>query len=59
MFKDCVQFFSALRWTLAQYVFQKSNLGIHNPIDLIYYVDLWVFVLVAPFAVLVEGTFFH
>ncbi len=40
---------------MAQYVFQKANLGFQNPIDLMYYVDLWVFAIVLPFVIVTEG----
>ncbi|KAF4521408.1 hypothetical protein B566_EDAN016976, partial [Ephemera danica] len=46
---------SGLRWTLAQFVMQKSKLGLGNPIDMVYHVQPWMIATVLPFAVTIEG----
>ncbi|XP_063240101.1 solute carrier family 35 member C2 [Bacillus rossius redtenbacheri] len=46
---------SGVRWTLAQLVMQKSKLGLHNPLDMIFFVQPWMIVGVLPFAVAFEG----
>ncbi|XP_049811761.1 solute carrier family 35 member C2 isoform X1 [Schistocerca nitens] len=48
-------FMSGLRWTLAQLIMQKSELGLSNPVDMVYHVQPWMIVSVLPFAVAFEG----
>uniref|UniRef100_A0A1A9UJJ0 Sugar phosphate transporter domain-containing protein n=1 Tax=Glossina austeni TaxID=7395 RepID=A0A1A9UJJ0_GLOAU len=31
-----------IRWSLAQFIMQKSKLGLHNPIDMIYHMQPWM-----------------
>ncbi|XP_071446514.1 solute carrier family 35 member C2 [Hetaerina americana] len=49
---------SGLRWTLAQLVMQKSKLGLHNPIDMVYHIQPWMIVALLPIAIAVEGKSF-
>lgn len=46
---------SGIRWTFAQLVMQKSKLGLHNPIDMVYYMQPWMLLASLPFAIGVEG----
>lgn len=46
-----------IRWTLAQLIMQKSKLGLHNPIDMIYYMQPWMILSVLPFLIVFEGIF--
>jgi solute carrier family 35 protein C2 len=48
-------FTSGLRWTLAQLVMQKSQLGLENPVDMVYHVQPWMIVSILPLAVGFEG----
>ncbi|XP_065359500.1 solute carrier family 35 member C2 [Calliphora vicina] len=44
-----------IRWSLAQFVMQKSKLGLHNPIDMIYHMQPWMIVALLPFVIIFEG----
>lgn len=44
-----------IRWSLAQFVMQKSKLGLHNPIDMIYHMQPWMIVSLIPFVIIFEG----
>ncbi|XP_037077630.1 solute carrier family 35 member C2-like [Pollicipes pollicipes] len=46
---------SGLRWTLSQILMQKKELGLSNPIDMIYHIQPWMIVSLMPFAVFFEG----
>ncbi|KAI5702025.1 hypothetical protein M8J76_002143 [Diaphorina citri] len=48
-------FSSGLRWTLAQFVMQRSDLNMNSPIDMVYHVQPWMIVSILPFAILFEG----
>ena len=48
-------FSSGLRWTLAQVVTQKHELGLGNPIDMIYHIQPTMIVALVPLASYVEG----
>ncbi|CRL03160.1 CLUMA_CG016413, isoform A [Clunio marinus] len=48
-------FSSGARWTLAQMLMQKSKLGLHNPIDMIYYMQPYMLLALLPFAVVFES----
>ncbi|XP_037938988.1 solute carrier family 35 member C2-like [Teleopsis dalmanni] len=39
---------SGIRWSFAQFLMQKSKLGLHNPIDMIYYMQPWMMMSVLP-----------
>nr|XP_021192189.2 solute carrier family 35 member C2 [Helicoverpa armigera] len=48
-------FAAGLRWTFAQLLMQKSKLGLHNPVDMVFHVQPWMFVSLLPFAIMFEG----
>ncbi|XP_071518635.1 solute carrier family 35 member C2-like isoform X3 [Panulirus ornatus] len=47
---------SGLRWTLSQLVMQKAELGLSNPIDMVYHIQPWMTMSLLPLAVIMEGT---
>lgn len=46
---------TGLRWTLAQAVTQKKELGLSNPIDMIYHIQPSMIICLLPLAIGVEG----
>ncbi|EDV50790.1 solute carrier family 35 member C2 [Drosophila erecta] len=46
---------SGLRWSFAQFIMQKSKLGLHNPIDMIYYMQPWMVASLVPLVIGIEG----
>ncbi|KAH8415532.1 hypothetical protein KR222_002463 [Zaprionus bogoriensis] len=46
---------SGLRWSFAQFIMQKSKLGLHNPIDMIYHMQPWMIASLLPLVVIIEG----
>jgi len=48
-------FLSGIRWTLSQLIMQKSQLGLSNPVDMIYHVQPVMIMVLIPFAVGFEG----
>ncbi|XP_022832433.1 solute carrier family 35 member C2 [Spodoptera litura] len=48
-------FAAGLRWTFAQLLMQKSKLGLHNPVDMVFHVQPWMFVSLLPFTIMFEG----
>ena len=48
-------FSSGLRWTLAQIVTQKHEIGLSNPIDMMYHIQPGMILALLPLAVYVEG----
>uniref|UniRef100_A0A1B0FR02 Sugar phosphate transporter domain-containing protein n=1 Tax=Glossina morsitans morsitans TaxID=37546 RepID=A0A1B0FR02_GLOMM len=44
-----------IRWSLAQFIMQKSKLGLHNPIDMIYHMQPWMILSLLPFLIAFEG----
>ncbi|XP_031618621.1 solute carrier family 35 member C2 [Contarinia nasturtii] len=46
---------SGIRWTFAQLIMQKSNLGLHNPIDMIYFMQPWMILPILPLIIGFEG----
>ncbi|XP_039287057.1 solute carrier family 35 member C2 [Nilaparvata lugens] len=48
-------FSSGLRWTSAQFIMQRSELRLKNPLDLMYYTQPWMFLTVLPFFYFIEG----
>ncbi|KAG8201912.1 hypothetical protein JTE90_027389 [Oedothorax gibbosus] len=48
-------FLSGLRWTLAQIIVQRKDLGLGNPVDMIYHVQPWMVLGLLPLAVIFEG----
>lgn len=54
---------SGIRWTFAQFIMQKSKLGLHNPIDMLYFMQPWmifsVLLLTIGFEGMAGSTIFH
>ena len=48
-------FTSGIRWTLAQTVTQKHEIGLSNPIDMIYHIQPGMILSLLPLAIYVEG----
>ncbi|CAF1054736.1 unnamed protein product [Brachionus calyciflorus] len=48
-------FMAGLRWTLAQAITQKHEIGLANPIDMIYHVQPFMILCLLPLALYVEG----
>ncbi|XP_059055323.1 solute carrier family 35 member C2 [Achroia grisella] len=48
-------FAAGLRWTFAQLLMQKSKLGLHNPVDMVFHVQPWMFISLLPFLIIFEG----
>lgn len=48
-------FAAGLRWTFAQLLMQKSKLGLHNPIDMVFHVQPFMFLSLLPFMAWFEG----
>lgn len=49
---------AGMRWTLAQAVTQKNELGLGNPVDMMYHIQPWMIVGLLPLSVGVEGVDF-
>ncbi|XP_076171108.1 solute carrier family 35 member C2-like [Ptiloglossa arizonensis] len=49
-------FASGIRWTITQLIVQKSKLGMKNPIDMMYYMQLWMLVPIIPVMLWFEGS---
>lgn len=47
---------SGIRWSFAQLLMQRSKMGLHHPIDMIYHMQPWMMVAVIPFIGLFEGS---
>lgn len=47
---------SGVRWSFAQLLMQRSKMGLHHPIDMIYHMQPWMMVAVIPFIGLFEGS---
>lgn len=48
-------FMAGLRWTLAQLITQKHELGLANPIDMVYHVQPCMILCLLPLAVYIDG----
>lgn len=46
---------SGIRWSFAQLIMQKSTLGLHNPIDMIYFMQPWMMGALLPLALYFES----
>ncbi|KAG1701695.1 Solute carrier family 35 member C2 [Nymphon striatum] len=46
---------SGLRWTLAQLVMQKNEIGLGNPLDMVYHVQPWMILSLIPLFIGFEG----
>ncbi|XP_043248362.1 solute carrier family 35 member C2 [Colletes gigas] len=49
-------FLSGIRWTMTQLIMQKSKLGMKSPIDMIYYMQLWMLMPIIPVMLWFEGS---
>lgn len=49
-------FISGIRWTLAQLIMQKSNLGLHNPIDMVFHMQPFMLLSILPVTMIFEGS---
>lgn len=45
---------SGLRWTLAQLVMQRKEIGLSNPIDMIYFIQPWMIASLIPLVIWIE-----
>ncbi|XP_059163517.1 solute carrier family 35 member C2-like [Physella acuta] len=45
---------SGLRWTLAQVLLQKHEMGLHNPIDMMYHIQPWMMLTLLPLSAGIE-----
>ncbi|CAL1529336.1 unnamed protein product [Lymnaea stagnalis] len=45
---------SGLRWTLAQIVLQKHEIGLHNPVDMMYHIQPWMMLSLLPLSAGIE-----
>ncbi|XP_077542830.1 solute carrier family 35 member C2 isoform X5 [Haemaphysalis longicornis] len=48
-------FLAGLRWTLAQLVMQRKEVGLGNPVDMIFHVQPWMILGLLPLAIAFEG----
>ncbi|KAK9302099.1 hypothetical protein QLX08_005819 [Tetragonisca angustula] len=48
-------FSSGIRWTMTQLIMQKSKLGMKSPIDMMYYMQLWMLLPIVPVMIWFEG----
>jgi len=49
-------FLSGVRWTMSQLIMQRSNLGLSNPVDMIYHVQPIMVITLFPFALAFESS---
>ena len=48
-------FASGIRWTMTQLIMQRSKLGLHDPIDMMYYMQPWMLLPAVSVTVWFEG----
>ncbi|ESO86518.1 hypothetical protein LOTGIDRAFT_220559 [Lottia gigantea] len=48
-------FLSGVRWTLAQFILQKKELGLQNPVDMMYHIQPWMMLGLLPLSTIFEG----
>lgn len=48
-------FLAGLRWTMAQMIVQRKDLGLSNPVDMIYHIQPWMVIGLLPLAAIFEG----
>ncbi|XP_020293964.1 solute carrier family 35 member C2-like isoform X1 [Pseudomyrmex gracilis] len=48
-------FASGIRWTMTQLIMQRSKLGLHDPIDMMYYMQPWMLLPAVSVALWFEG----
>ena len=47
-------FLGGLRWTMAQLIMQRKDIGLGNPIDMIYYIQPWMIFALLPLSLWLE-----
>ena len=47
---------AGIRWSFAQLLMQRSKMGLHHPIDMIYYMQPWMMVAIIPSIAIFEGS---
>lgn len=50
-------FASGIRWTMTQLIMQRSKLGLHDPIDMMYYMQPWMLLPAISVTLWFEGNF--
>jgi solute carrier family 35, member C2 len=48
-------FSSGIRWSFAQLIMQKSKIGLHNPVDMVFHMQPWMILAILPFTLGFEG----
>ncbi|XP_015790955.1 solute carrier family 35 member C2 isoform X2 [Tetranychus urticae] len=48
-------FLGGLRWTLAQLLMQRKDMGLSNPVDMMYHVQPWMILSLSPFTFVFEA----
>jgi solute carrier family 35, member C2 len=48
-------FASGIRWSFAQLIMQKSKIGLHNPVDMVFHMQPWMVLAILPFTLGFEG----
>ncbi|KAI0208247.1 Solute carrier family 35 member C2 [Lamellibrachia satsuma] len=51
-------FVSGLRWSLAQIVMQKNEIGLDHPLDMMYHIQPWMMLALFPLSMYFEGVHF-
>lgn len=52
-------FSSGIRWTMTQLIMQKSKFGMKSPIDMMYYMQLWMLLPIVPVMMWFEGIYIY
>lgn len=55
---ELAAFCSGLRWTIAQSVMSRDEMGLRNPIDMICHVQPWMIVGILPLIFIFEGNIY-
>uniref|UniRef100_A0A0K8TQP9 Putative solute carrier family 35 member c2 n=1 Tax=Tabanus bromius TaxID=304241 RepID=A0A0K8TQP9_TABBR len=55
LFLLLASFTSGIRWSFAQLIMQKSKLGLHNPVDMMFHMQPWMLLSVLPLTFAFEG----
>uniref|UniRef100_A0A914UMJ9 Sugar phosphate transporter domain-containing protein n=1 Tax=Plectus sambesii TaxID=2011161 RepID=A0A914UMJ9_9BILA len=45
-----------VRWALSQFVMQRDEIGLHNPIDMMYHVQPWMITCIIPLVLIFESS---
>lgn len=46
---------SGIRWSLAQLIMQKSKIGLHHPVDMVFHMQPWMILSMIPFVLAFES----